>query len=188
MNEGQRYELEESPALVGELSPALADLLREIDYSPLASVSLAYPRAQVEGDTVGFGFLAPRVSGLRTLGAIFTSSLFADRAPDGWVSFTCFVGGSTDPGALDLSDDELVAQVGADQGRTVLARGEPRVLAVTRWRRAIPQYTIGHRDRVSKIETEATRAGLRLFGNYLHGVSVGDCVAAASKIGAQYDV
>jgi oxygen-dependent protoporphyrinogen oxidase len=178
----------EAARLVEELSPPLANLLREVDYSPLASVSLAYPREQVEHEADGFGFLAPRVSGLRTLGAIFTSSLFEDRAPDDWVSFTCFIGGATDPGALDLSDEALVAQVAADLGRTVLAHGEPRVLAITRWQRAIPQYTIGHRDRVSAIEAEARRSGLRLFGNYLHGVSVGDCVAAASKIGAQHDV
>ena len=62
------------------------------------------------------------------------------------------------------------------------AAGEPRVLAVARWPRAIPQYTLGHTARVAEIEREATGAGVRLLGNYLHGVSVGDCVAAASAV------
>jgi oxygen-dependent protoporphyrinogen oxidase len=177
----------EAALLLEGISPALAGLLREVEYTPLTSVALAYPLGRVKGPADGFGFLAPRTSGMRTLGAIFTSSLFEGRAPEGWVSFTCFIGGTTDPEAIDLSDEELVGQAASDLGRTVGATGEPRVLALTRWRRAIPQYTLGHGGRVAAMEEEAARVGVRLFGNYLHGVSVGDCVAAASKIGAMYD-
>ena len=177
----------DAAALFEGLSPPLARLLREIEYAPLASVAVAYPREQVAHAADGFGFLAPRVSGLRTLGAVFASSLFEGRAPDGWVLFTCFIGGATDPGAVDLADEALAAQVTDDLSRTVMATGPARVLSIARWTRAIPQYTIGHRDRVAAIESEAARAGVRLFGNYLRGVSVGDCVAGASKIGAKYD-
>lgn len=167
-------------ALLRPLSPRLAELLEGVEYPPLASVSLAYERDEVSHPCDGFGFLAPRAAGLRTLGAIFGSSLFPGRAPEGWHAFTCFVGGATDPGAGALDDGELVAQVAADLGRAVGARGEPRVLSVTRWPRAIPQYTLGHRARVAEMEREAASAGVRLLGNYLHGVSVGECVAAAS--------
>jgi oxygen-dependent protoporphyrinogen oxidase len=171
----------EAAALLAPLSPRLVDLLRSIEYPPLASVAVAFPRDCVDFGAEGFGFLVPRSTGLRTLGAIFTSSLFEGRAPEGWVSFTCFIGGATDPRAVDLPDDALIARVADDLGRTVNARGEPRVLSITRWMRAIPQYTIGHVARVAEIEAEAARAGVTLIGNYLHGVSVGDCVAAATK-------
>jgi oxygen-dependent protoporphyrinogen oxidase len=144
-------------------------------------VTLGFEKDDVSHDCAGFGFLAPRVSGLRTLGAIFPSGLFAGRAPEGWHSFTCFMGGATDPGAVELDDDALVAQVTEDLGRTVGARGEPKVLSITRWARAIPQYTIGHVARVAEIERDAAASGIRLLGNFLHGVSVGECIAAATK-------
>jgi oxygen-dependent protoporphyrinogen oxidase len=188
---GERFEARElvvaTPAraaadLLGALAPSAAELLDAIEYSPLASVTLAYERDEVAHECTGFGFLAPRTSGLRTLGGIFPSSLFPGRAPEGWHSFTCFVGGATDPSAVELDDEELVGLVAADLGRAVGARGEPKVLSVTRWAHAIPQYTIGHTARVAAIERDAAAAGVRLLGNYLHGVSVGECVAAASRV------
>jgi oxygen-dependent protoporphyrinogen oxidase len=169
-------------ALLAPHAPRLATLLDEIEYAPLVSVALAYERERVAHACDGFGFLAPRGAGLRTLGAIFGASLFPGRAPDGWHSFTCFVGGATDPEAIALDDDAIVDLVAGDLERAVGARGEPRVLTITRWRRAIPQYTIGHPARVGEIEREAAALGVELLGNYLHGVSVGDCVAAAMKI------
>lgn len=168
--------------LLAPLSPRAAELLDAIEHPPLASVTLAYERDEVAHDCTGFGFLAPRGEGLRTLGGIFPSSLFPGRAPDGWRSFTCFIGGATDPGVAALDDDAIVEQVAADLERAVGATGEPRVLAVARWPRAIPQYTLGHTGRIAEVEREAATAGVRLLGNYLHGVSVGDCVAAAAAI------
>jgi oxygen-dependent protoporphyrinogen oxidase len=168
--------------LLAPLSARAAELLDGIEYPPLASVTLAYERDEVTHDCTGFGFLAPRGEGLRTLGGIFPSSLFPGRAPEGWHSFTCFVGGATDPGVADLDDQRVVEQVAADLERAVGATGEPRVLSVARWPRAIPQYTLGHTARVAEIEREAASAGVRMLGNYLHGVSVGDCVAAAAAI------
>jgi oxygen-dependent protoporphyrinogen oxidase len=166
--------------LLAPLAPRAAELLDAIEYPPLASVTLAYERGEVVHECAGFGFLAPRGEGLRTLGAIFPSSLFSGRAPEGWHSFTCFIGGATDPGVAALDDEALVDQVAADLERAVGARGAPRVLAVARWPRAIPQYTLGHTARVAEIEREAAGLGIRMLGNYLHGVSVGECVAGAS--------
>lgn len=169
-------------ALLGPHSARAAELLESIEYPPLASVTLAYSRDDVTHSCEGFGFLAPRGAGLRILGSIFPTGLFPERAPTGWHSFTCFIGGATDPGAVELDDEDLVAQVAEDLEQTVGATGEPKVLSITRWRRAIPQYTIGHTARVAEIEREAATIGVRMLGNYLHGVSVGDCVAAATKM------
>jgi len=179
---------DEAARLLGSHSPQIAEALAAIEYPPLVSVALAYERERVGHSADGFGFLAPRASGMRTLGAIFGSSLFEDRAPDGWQSFTCFVGGATDPSSIDLSDDEIVAVVASDLERALDAKGAPRVLSVTRWRRAIPQYTIGHRARIAIAEKEADSIGVRLLGNYLHGVSVGDCVAHARKMASEIAV
>lgn len=166
-------------SLVRPLSVLLADDLDRIEYPPLVSVSVAFRKDDVTRDCAGFGFLAPRVSGLRILGGILPSSIFTGRAPDGWHLFTCFAGGATDPGAFELDDGEIADVVTNDLELAVGARGEPRVLRVSRWPKAIPQYTIGHVERVAAIEAECERIGLSVIGNYLHGVSVGDCVKTA---------
>ncbi len=168
--------------LLEPMSSALATTLREVEYAPVASVTLAFEHRQIAHDCSGFGFLAPRSSGLRTLGAVFPSSLFGGRAPDGWQSFTCFIGGTTDPTAIDLDDDAIVDVVAGDLGRAVGASGAPRVLSITRWRRAIPQYTIGHSRRMQNAVDEARRLGVWLTGNYIEGVSVGDCVRHATEV------
>src|SRR6185503_20032688 len=90
------------------------------------------------------GFLAAPGSGLRLLGCLFSSSLFADRTPPGHVLLTCFLGGRTAPDLVQLDDAELVRLAAADVARTLGARGEPVFTAVRKSLRAIPQYELGH--------------------------------------------
>lgn len=172
-------------ALVRDLSPAAAALLDAIEYPPLASVSLAYKTDEVDHPCSGFGFLAPRTEDLRVLGGLFPSSLFPGRAPEGWHLLTCFIGGATDPDVRTLDDAALVERVAADLKRAIGAKGAPKVVAVSRWERAIPQYTLGHVARIAELEHALRPFGIRLLGNYLDGVSVGDCVARAQRIAAE---
>ena len=134
----------------------------------------------------GFGFLAAPSSGLRLLGCLFSSSLFADRTPPGHVLLTCFLGGRTAPELVELDETELVRLVREDLGRTLGARGEPAFTAVRKTQRAIPQYEIGHRRFVDlAAELETALPGLHLAGNWLHGAGVADCVEHATAITAQ---
>ena len=164
-------------------APRIGALLSEIEYASLASVPLAYAGDQVSRRLDGFGFLAPRSEGLRTLGSIWNSSLFRERAPEGWVMTTNFIGGATDPEAVKLSDDELIGTVHNDLSKVLGITGKPRRLPITRYERAIPQYNLGHRARVAEIESLLkNHPGLWLAGNYLHGVSLGDCIKNAEGI------
>jgi protoporphyrinogen/coproporphyrinogen III oxidase len=172
--------------LLQVFSPEISSLLTEIPYASLASVPLAYRSEQIEGSLKGFGFLAPRGQGLRTLGSIWTSSLFRDRAPDGWICTTNFIGGVTDPAAARLSDEEVIRIVHNDLVKVLGIKGDPRRLPVTRYERAIPQYNLGHAARVAKIESALRgHTGLLLAGNYLRGVSLGDCIKQAEEIAAE---
>ncbi|MBI3845520.1 MAG: protoporphyrinogen oxidase [Planctomycetes bacterium] len=165
---------------------AAADVLRAIEMPPLASVCLAFRKADVGRALAGFGFLVPRGSGVRMLGCIWSSSLFPGRAPDGWILVTCFVGGATDVAVRDLSDAQVVDSVRADLVRTLAIAASPRVLAVNRYAAAIPQYTLGHRDRMATVRRAISRVpGLHLTGNYLGGVSVGDCVRQAYETASE---
>jgi oxygen-dependent protoporphyrinogen oxidase len=172
--------------LLNECAPDVSALIAEITYASLVSLPLAYPVERAARKLDGFGFLAPRQEGLRTLGSIWNSSLFAERAPDGWICATNFIGGATDPHAVELSDEELVGIVHNELRKVLGIEGEPLRLPITRYERAIPQYNIGHRERIAKVEAALHNyRGLWLAGNYLNGVSLGDCIKQAELIAAE---
>src|SRR5262249_13035004 len=133
----------------------------------------------------GVGFLVAAGERLRTLGCLWNSSIFPDRAPADQASFTAFLGGVRDPHAATLSDDDLVTLVSRELGETLGARGRPRALAIARHRSALPQYVLGHRERVTRIRAAvAAVPGLFLAGNYLDGVSVGECARQGERAAA----
>jgi oxygen-dependent protoporphyrinogen oxidase len=172
--------------LLSEIAPEISALVDEIPYVSIASVSLAYRVEQVTRKLDGFGFLAPRGEGLRTLGSIWNSSLFAGRAPEGWVCLTNFIGGATDPEAIKMSDEELIRIVHDDLSKVLGISGAPRRLPITRYERAIPQYTLGHAARVERIESALREIpGLWIAGNYLRGLSLGDCIKQAERVASE---
>jgi oxygen-dependent protoporphyrinogen oxidase len=169
--------------MVRPLSAALAAELAAIEYPPLASVCIAFRSSEVPRALDGFGFLAPRGEGLRALGCIWSSSLFSGRAPEGSALLTLFLGGATDPGVAGMSDDAVADQVRRDLAAALGIQAPGRVVQIRRLDRAIPQYALGHPARVERIEAELRRIpGLHLAGNYLRGVSIGDCVKQAGEL------
>jgi oxygen-dependent protoporphyrinogen oxidase len=168
--------------ILSGISSQFAPLLSQIEYAPVAVVSACYRREQLKGSADGFGFLVPRSEGLRVLGAVFSSSLFAGRAPEGMVCFTSFAGGATDPKMCDLSDEKIVEIVGSEVASVLGITGRPVAAHVHRYVRAIPQYNLGHTEIVKSLEERtAGISGLFLAGNYLSGPSIGACVEQAFR-------
>jgi protoporphyrinogen/coproporphyrinogen III oxidase len=160
--------------------PAASQALNEIFYPTVACVVLAYPKSEFAYDMKGFGNLIPRTQGVRTLGTIWSSSLFAGRAPEGWQLLLNFIGGTLDPALAKLSEPEIIAAVHQDLKRTILrpdTKAEPKAIAVHVWDKAIPQYEIGHLDRLAIVETELQKSqGLYISANFIGGVALGDCI------------
>ncbi|MGE5232937.1 MAG: protoporphyrinogen oxidase [Acidobacteriota bacterium] len=172
--------------LLGAVSAERSRMLAELVYAPVIVVALGFDRADVVHPLDGFGFLAPRKEDLRVLGCLFPSSLFPGRAPEGQVALTAFLGGRTDPGAIELDDGQLLDAVLGDLRRALGVRGEPRVVAIRRWRRAIPQYEVGYERFVDRLqELEQALPGLAIGGNLRGGVSVPDCVKSSAALAAQ---
>ena len=170
-------------ALVAPLSTDLSRLLAEIDYPPLAIVSLAYPQSAFETSLDGFGFLVPPSEGMNILGCVWNSSLFKDRAPVGRSLLTTFIGGARNPAAGQAPDAELISTVHSDLQKVLGISSDPQVVAITRYERSIPQYNLGHFARVQRIARLVSDLnGLALIGNYLHGVSTGDCIKEADRV------
>jgi oxygen-dependent protoporphyrinogen oxidase len=167
--------------LLDQIEPDAAHALREIEYAPIAQVALAYPRPNVGVPLDGFGFLACRGEGVRVLGAVWNSVLFPERAPSDELLCTAFLGGSLDPGIADLGDEELSRIAHADLRRIMnISNAKPHVVAGFRWSEGIPQYTVGHQERLERIAATIDRIpGLSLVGNYFAGVGVSDCLRQA---------
>jgi len=165
------------------LHPGAASDLRNIEYAPLAVVSLGYRREDVNHSLEGFGFLVPRSEGRRTLGTVWNSSLFPGRAPEDCVLLTSFLGGATDPQAVALSAVEISAVVHREIAAILTIRGVPAFSNVEIYPRALPQYNIGHTTRVDNLERETSSLlNLKLVGNYLHGPAIGACVEQALAV------
>lgn len=170
--------------LLQETAPAAAEELRAIDYPPAAQVALAYPRAAIGVPMDGFGFLASRRAGLRILGAVWNSALYEDRVPPDEALVTAVLGGVTDRSILERDDEALARLAHADLRGAMRMSGDlPRVVAVFRWPNAIPQYSVGHEARLTRI-AKALEAlpGVALCSNYLRGASVPECIRQATAV------
>jgi len=170
----------EAAKLVRLLAPAATQGLAAIPYAAIASVASAYRRADIAHSLAGFGFLVPKKERRMILGSLFSSSMFEGRAPAGTVLLTSFVGGLRDPELPAKSDAEIAQFVQRELEALAGARDEPQWLAITRWTHAIPQYNLGHRERLRPVDdAERSLPGLFFCANYRGGVSVGDCIKSA---------
>lgn len=169
--------------LVAPRAAAAARALDAIPYPPVASVASSYARDQIAHPLDGFGFLVPEKEGRRILGTIFSSTLFENRAPAGTVLLTTFVGGMRQPEIARREDQEIAALVQDELAALLGIRGPARSTRVTRWERAIPQYTPGHFERMAALEAaEGDLPGLFFCANYRGGISVADCIKSADAL------
>ncbi|MDX1585982.1 MAG: protoporphyrinogen oxidase [Balneolaceae bacterium] len=158
-----------------EASPA--GKLENITYAPMSVLHLGYEKSQISHPLDGFGMLVPEVEEFEILGALFSSSLFPGRAPDGHALLTVFVGGSRYPELAHLSKEELVEKVQLELDRLLAISGTPTFTAHTYWKEAIPQYEVGYDTYLATMEKiEEENRGLFITGNIRGGVSVPDCI------------
>ena len=168
--------------LVAGLDPDLGRLCEAIPYASSAAVTLAYRRADVGHALDGFGVVVPRSAGRSILAATFSSVKFPGRAPDGQALLRAFLGGALVHGLLDRDDDALAAAAEQDLGDVLDIRARPLLVRVHRHPAAMPQYLVGHQERVRAIAAQASRhAGLALAGAAYGGVGIPDCVRSGEE-------
>jgi len=174
--------------LVQGFAPDAASALAAIDYAAVAIVASLYRRADVAHSLRGFGFLVPRVEGRGILGTLFSSSMFRGRAADDTVLLTTFVGGRRNPERYALDDDGMKTMVQGEMRGLVGAGAPPLWQEVVRWPQAIPQYDLGHLDRLAHVDrAEATLPDFWFFANYRGGVSVSDRIAKGGDLAETID-
>ena len=169
-------------SILAPLDPGLGAEVGEIPTAPLAVVALAYEAQTIGGDPDGFGFLVPRGQGPRILGCLWDSSLFPGRAPQGKVLLRAMIGGAHDPTAVDLSDEELLAEVRRDLRITMGLTAEPVRSWIFRHRLGIAQYETGHEARLARIHASLDgHPGLWLAGSSYYGVAMNACIENAER-------
>jgi len=151
--------------------------LREIPYPPVVSVALGFRREDVAHPLDGFGVLIPSKERRTTLGALFSSTLFEERAPEGHVMLTAFIGGRRREEVGDWEDARVIERVLDDLAPILGFRAPPVMTHINRWPRAIPQYELGHLARIEALDQAlANLPGLYTRANWRDGVSVSDCI------------
>lgn len=165
-------------------SPAGGDLkiLGEIVYPPVTSYVMGFRREDVAHPLDGFGVLIPKVENRNCLGTLFTSSLFADRSPNGHVTLTNYVGGMRAPELALKSPAEIRKLVMGDLRELLGVRGEPVWEHVKQWTKAIPQYEVGYgRFKDFMDSFEKSHPGIHFAGHYRDGISLSDSILAGVK-------
>ena len=172
----------ESARLLAPLAPAAAKNLRDVSYAGCAIVSLGYRREQVGHPLDGLGFVVPRVEDRLILSCSFSSAKYPGRAPEGEVLLRVFIGGAHQGHLLALSEAELVELARLELTDLLGLRGDPLLAHVSRRSAAMPQYQVGHCERVRQITSDLERfPSLVLAGSGLFGVGIPHCIRSGEE-------
>lgn len=174
----------ELAAIMKDYDPELSGHLQSIYYPPVKVLYLGYRREDIERELDGFGFLIPSKEKKLFLGAIWSSVIFPERAPEGCASFTLFIGGARSP-EMTAVDSEIINELVIDEFSSIMGINKPPVFIREKlWDKAIPQYNTGYIEHENYFdEFEKKNAGFILTGNYRGGISVGDCVKNSVETG-----
>lgn len=168
--------------MLREFDPGIAGILDDIPYASMTVACFGYERERLAHDLDGFGYLIPKGEGMSTLGTLWDSSIFEDRAPEGHVLLRSMLGGACFPEYVERSDEEVERRVREDLKTTMGIKESPSFVRIFRHEKAIPQYTVGHGERLRALEELLkARPGLILTGNSYRGIGLNDCVAAANR-------
>lgn len=172
-------------ALLAPLAPAPAAQLGAVPYADVAVVVQCFSAEEIGRDVSAFGFLIPEIEKRPILGTILASSVFPPHAPRGAVMLRTIVGGVRHPEHARGDDETLLARARdeLDQILSIRPRATPLLQRVVRWPRGIPQYDLGHAEKVEAADAvERALPGIFLIGNAFRGVAMLSCVAEADRL------
>ncbi len=176
-----------SASIIRSVDEELASALRGIEYASTVTISVAYPESAVPRALDATGYVVPRIQQRPVLACTWVSSKFEGRSPAGHSLFRLFLGGAGRGSFVERTDDELLDVVRTEMREVMGITADPELMRVNRYDRAMPQYHVGHLDRVAGIRAQAARnPGLAVAGAAFGGVGIPDCVrsgvAAADQV------
>ncbi len=164
-------------ALSMGFDPYLSADLERIQYASSAVINLAYRREDIPHPIDGFGFVVPIVEKRPIIACSFSSAKFTGRAPEGNELLRCFVGGALQPGVYGWDDDVLIEAMRKEMRDLLGIKAQPLFAFVHRHPQSMPQYPVGHLERISRINDRVKHhRGLAIAGNAYGGVGIPDCI------------
>lgn len=165
-------------SLTAPYAPALASALKNIDYPPVTVAALGFRKKNLKHDLNGFGFLIPEIERRSILGVLWDSSIFLNRAPDGYALLRCLIGGARAREQACLDDSALLDTVKKELKELMGIDTAPEFVRIFRWQEAIPQYNTGYGALLSCLQQEAKNLpNIYMRCNWIGGVSFNDCIA-----------
>jgi oxygen-dependent protoporphyrinogen oxidase len=159
------------------LSGSLAAKLTQIKFASTATINFAYARSVIDHPLDGFGFVVPFIEKRSLIACTFSSVKFSGRAPGDHVLLRAFAGGALQPEIFALDESEMASRVETDLRELLGITAKPLFTEVAKWERSMPQYEVGHLDRIAEIESEVSKLpGLALAGNSYRGAGIPDCI------------
>ena len=169
-------------SLLIRTAPQISSQLSQIKFASTATINLSYRRADIDHKLDGFGFVVPFIEKRSLIACTFSSVKFSGRAPGDHVLVRAFVGGALQPEMLTLDEGEIVKRVEADLKDLLGITGKPLFSEVTLWNNSMPQYEVGHLDRIQLLESAVSKvAGLALAGNSYRGAGIPDCIRSGEQ-------
>ena len=163
--------------LLRELDSGLSSLLADIGYASTITLSLVFPRDQVQGALNGFGFVVPRVEDRKLIAATWSSMKWSGRVNPQESLVRCYLGGQGRGDVQGWDDEHLIRYSLETLAEMVGVSSQPTHAEVYRWVQGMPQYNLGHADRVRRIESQVeSHPGLSLTGAAYHGIGIPDCI------------
>ncbi len=165
------------------LDPQVSETLSEIEYVPMSVVGMGFKKTELHSELDGFGFLVAADEPRRIIGCLWDSSVFTDRAPEGRASIRTMLGGGRDIKTPFLPDRELSELTLMELKITMALKAMPEITRIFRHEKAIPMYTLGHSERLSRLDkAEDLYPGLFFTGNAYRGVGLNDCVKESYSV------
>ena len=166
-----------SGALLAELDPGLSEILRSIPYASTATISLAYRTNDLPRELDGYGYVIPRREGRRALACTWTSTKFPHRAPNGYALIRVFIGRAGQDEEMPRDNGSLIGLARGELKLTLGIEAEPLVARVFVWEKSMPQYNLGHPDKLTRLSGLLKHhPGLALAGNGYRGIGIPDCI------------
>ncbi len=164
------------------VTPELADELDAIEHSSSATVNLVYRREDVPAALSGFGFVVPAIERRTVMACTFSSFKYRGRSPEDKILLRAFVGGALAPENFSLDDQAMASAVQHDLSQLSGLSAAPIETVISRYPRSMPQYHVGHLDRMDRIDAQLSGLpGLSLAGNAYRGTGLPDCIRSGNS-------
>lgn len=169
--------------MLAAMDDELSRVISEIPYPSVAVVCFGYRKEKLPSGLDGFGFLIPSREKRKVLGTLWDSSIFPNRVPEGSVLLRSMVGGARAPELAMDSDERIYDFVRKELDDIMKIRTEPDFMKMFRWEKAIPQYVVGHQERLNTIDALlAGHRNLYVTGNSYRGIGVNDCIENSYRL------